>query len=350
MPKDIDLTSKRISFPDSLDELEAINDFLLLRKMTDGLPVVPPTERRVRAFIEYARRRASEVIAVIPPANHPATAEKLAVNAVMAGCKPEYMPIVLAAVEAMTEPQFNLNAIQSTSAPAGPMLIINGPIRHEISLNCSSGLLGPGWRANASIGRAIRLILMNLGGAVPGTVDLATQGWPGKYSLCAGELEEENPWEPLHVERGFRRDESTVTVLGVQGTNAIVEASPDAEDVIKTIEHALVDTGCNNFHTGLGEPALLLCPTHAQLLKRLFPTKNHLKKYLWEKVRAPVEWFSRRYKERPGFLERVVDGTVPMIPQWEDYMVLIGGGPGGFFSTFLPTFGDSLSVTRRIGR
>lgn len=300
--------------------------------------------------MEYTGRDAGEVVAVVPPIKGEASIEKLAINAVMAGCRPEYMPIIVAAVQAMTEPQFNLDGIQTTTSPVTPMLIINGPIRHEINLNCSSGVLGPGWQANATMGRAIRLILLNLGGAVPGKVSMSTHAFPGRYTLCMGELEEENPWEPLHVERGFSMHEDTVTVAGINCVTNICANSSSPEEVIKTIEHSIVNIGSNDFRLGLGESALLLCPMHAHMLKSLFPAKNDLKRHLWERGRAPLEWLSKRHTEHVGFAERVIDGKVPIIRRWQDFMILVAGGPGGLHSPLLTTFGDTKSVTKPIPR
>ncbi|MEK7874017.1 MAG: hypothetical protein AAB502_09215, partial [Chloroflexota bacterium] len=173
------------STPITIDEsLEAINDAFYEKGWTDGLPVVPPTAERIQRMLDYVRRGPSEVVAHLPPTDGEATIEKIAVNAVMAGCRPDYMPVLIAAVEAITEPRFNLNAIQATTNPVAPLTIINGPIRKELNVNCGSNALGQGWRANATIGRAIRLILVNVGGGLPGTVDKATLGMPGKYSFC----------------------------------------------------------------------------------------------------------------------------------------------------------------------
>ena len=149
-------------------------------------------------------------VAVIPPIWGAATVKTLAINAVMAGCLPEYLPVLIAAVEAIADPVFNLYAIQATTHPCAPLLIINGPIREALGMNYSSGSFGPGWRANATIGRAMRLVLLNVGGGYPGVGDMSTQGAPSKFSYCVAENEEENPWEPLHVERGFRPDQSAV--------------------------------------------------------------------------------------------------------------------------------------------
>ena len=347
MSPDVKLSSSRVQVEDSI---EAVSEYLLSKQLSDGLPVVPPTEARVRAFVEYTRKDPKQKIAVVAPLNGEATVEKIAVNAVMAGCKKEYMPVLLAAVSAMAEPQFNLNGMQATTNPIAVLVIINGPIRDELNVNYKSGLLGPGWQANATIGRAVRLIQLTLGGAWPGTVDKATQGSPGKYTFCIAENEEENPWEPLHVERGFKKDESTVTVSGVQGTQNVLESSPDPQELLITIKYALRDVGCNNFHMGKGEPGLLLCPSHVGLIKRIFATKNDFKKWVWENTQVPADWISLRKKEQETWPGREINGKVPMVRRWQDWMIMVGGGDGALHSTFLPTFGDTMSVTRRIER
>src|SRR6185295_19343688 len=183
------------------------------RGYTDGLPVIPPTEPAVRAMLEAANLEPNALLGVVPPEGGPATAEKVAINAVMAGCLPEYFPVVVAAIRAITEPKFNLLGVQTTTNPVGPVLIVNGPIRNEIGVNSGRGCLGPGWRANATIGRAIRLCMLNIGGCPPGDVDKAIHGMPGKLAFCFGEAEEESPWQPLHVDNGYTRQQSTVTAV-----------------------------------------------------------------------------------------------------------------------------------------
>ncbi|MCH9018349.1 MAG: hypothetical protein IIB89_11395, partial [Chloroflexi bacterium] len=184
-----------------VDEFEAVQRMYLERGWTDGLPVVPPTPERVETMLAAAGLPPGDVLAELPPTWGAATVEKLAVNAVMAGCLPEYLPVLIAAVEAISDPVFNLYAIQATTHPCAPLMIINGPIRSALGLNSSSGAYGPGWRANATIGRALRLVLLNVGGAHPGVGDMSTQGAPSKFSYCVAENEEENPWQPLHVDR-----------------------------------------------------------------------------------------------------------------------------------------------------
>src|ERR1700730_17999819 len=153
------------------------------RGFTDGLPVIPPTEAAVRAMLDAVGMQPNELIAVVPPEGGPATAEKVAVNAVMAGCLPEYFPVVIAAMRAVTEPKFNLLGVQTTTNPVGPVLIINGPVRTALKINSGRVCLGPGWRANATIGRALRLCLLNIGGCPPGEVDKAIHGMPGKFTF-----------------------------------------------------------------------------------------------------------------------------------------------------------------------
>ncbi|MEA3154612.1 MAG: hypothetical protein QOK44_2201, partial [Betaproteobacteria bacterium] len=172
------------------DDLEEAYAALYKRRLTDGLPVIPPTDERVGRMLAGLPLEPTRVIAALPPSGGLATVEKIAINAVMAGCLPDYLPVLVAAVGAMAEPQFNLTGIQTTTNPVAPFVLINGPVRQDIEVNCGAGALGPGWRANATIGRAIRLILINIGGATPGDVDKSILGMPGKYTLCLGELEE----------------------------------------------------------------------------------------------------------------------------------------------------------------
>src|SRR5687767_8557692 len=191
------------------------------RGWTDGLPIVPPTEARVREVLRATGRDPLDIVGILPPRQGEATVEKLAVNAVMAGCRPEYFPVVLAAVEALADPLFNLDSVQATTHPVATMLVVNGPIARRIGIQSGYNAFGQGFRANVTIGRAVRLILMNVGGGLPGTGDRATQGSPAKIAYCVAENENDNPWEPLHVEAGLGRDVSTVTAFGCEGPHNI---------------------------------------------------------------------------------------------------------------------------------
>ena len=187
-------------------DYSAINRHYQGQGWTDGLPIVPPTHDDVREFLRFTDREPREVVAVLPPRQGEATVERIAINAVMAGCRPEYLPVILTAVEALTDPAFNLDSIQATTHPVTPLIIVNGPIAREIGINGGYNAFGQGFRANLTIGRALRLLLMNVGGGLPGTGDRATQGTPAKIAYCVAENEEANPWEPLHVEHGFPRE------------------------------------------------------------------------------------------------------------------------------------------------
>ena len=192
------LVSKGFEFDDAADAVE----FYFERGWADGLPVVPPTDDTVRRFLDEAGRAPSDIVATEPTRGRVITAEKVAINVVMAGCLPEYMPVVLAAIEAMDQPKFNLHAITARTMGAAVLTVVNGPVAGRLGMNSGVNVFGPGCRPNATIGRAIRLVLTNVSGASPGELDKATLGHPGKYSFCIAEAEDVSPWSPLHVERG----------------------------------------------------------------------------------------------------------------------------------------------------
>ncbi len=335
--------------------LEAVNDYLYQQNMTDGLPVVPPTEKRVEAMVSGSGRRRDDLLGLMPPLNAPATIEKVAINAVMAGCEPGYMPTVVAAVEAFLQPQAGAHSVQTTTNPAGPMIIINGPVRHELGINCGSGCFGPGTKANATIGRALRLVLVNLGGALPGEVDKAPLGWPGKYtSCCIGENEEDSPFEPLHVERGFSESDSTVTVLPANGMWPITETSPDPEQVLHHVTHGMAVSGHS---AGTMVPAgheniLTMSPVIANLVAKLKPTKAELRQHLFEHARVPLDFYppyrweaSRKRAADLGL--RIENDRYPIVDRPESILVLCAGGKGGLQSCGQSTM-LGLSVTMKI--
>src|ERR1700704_1517098 len=198
------------------DTWEAVNDWFLAHDLTDGLPIVPPTQPRVSAMTDYVERtlgwKASDVIATLAPKQGQATVEKIAANAVMAGCKPEYMQVLIACVQAIADPKFNLDAVQTSTHNTSPLPIVNGPVRRAIDLNWGYNHTGSRWRSTSTIGRALQLTMMNVGGT-PGSINIHTQGHIARFEHCIAENEDENPWAPLHVERGFAADLSTVTVI-----------------------------------------------------------------------------------------------------------------------------------------
>ena len=216
-PRAGEFPRQRVELVRDADPVAAVNRLYRERGWTDGLPIVPPTEIAVLEFLNATDRDPREVIGVLPPRQGEATVERIAANAVMAGCCPEYFPVVLAAIEALADPLFNLDSVQATTHPVAPLIVVNGPIVREIGLNGGYNAFGQGCRANVTIGRAVRLVLMNVGGGLPGSGDRATQGSPAKLAYCVAENEAGSPWEPLHVEAGFPRDASVVTVFGCEG-------------------------------------------------------------------------------------------------------------------------------------
>ncbi|MDO8673252.1 MAG: UGSC family (seleno)protein, partial [Dehalococcoidia bacterium] len=274
------LTSPLVELSEAID---AVYEEVYERGWTDGLPIIPATRERVRAFVDYTGRQPGEIVGEIPPDNKVATIETVAINAVMAGCRPEYMPVILAAIEAVLEPEFGLRDIQVTTNPATPLLIVNGPIRQQLEINSGPNALGQGWRANATIGRALNLLLRNVGGATPGAVSKCTQGQPGRFTMCLGENEEASPWEPLHVERGLSPKQSAVTVVGASGNIQIYAGSKDADRCLTMIAHSITVMGTNNMACYMmpskhSEPVIIMCPSHAQMCADLGMSKQDVKR------------------------------------------------------------------------
>jgi hypothetical protein len=340
--------SARIRLEDSLD---AVNDHFYEQGWTDGLPIVPPTAERVERMLAWTDRDPALELGTMPPSQGIVTIEKLAVNAVMAGCRPEYFPVVVAATEAMLEERFNLYAVQATTHPCSPLLILNGPIASEIGANSRYGAFGPGRRANATIGRAIRLILLNVGGGAPGVLDRATQGQPAKYGYCVAENELENPWSPLHVERGFDRSTSTVTVCGAENPHNLNDhVSSASPGILTMIASSMASMGSNNAYL-YGEPILALGPEHAAILARDGLSKDDVRRHLWRHARIPREqWESGgMYGMMAAPTEAfAAEPALPMFRKPEDLMILVVGAAGRH-SCWMPTFGAvTQSVTRAI--
>jgi hypothetical protein len=339
--------ARRVEAP---DDHEDFNDFCRDRRWSDGLPLVPPTPVRVEAMLRHTRRAPDDIVAAVAPAYGAATIEGIAVNAVMAGCDPHSLPLLVAAVEALCDPAFNLQGIQATTNPVAPWIIVNGPVARELGVNGGVNCLGQGTRANATIGRAVRLILQNIGGALPGEMDRATQGQPGKFTFCCAENEDANPWEPLHVERGFARERSTVTVVGAAGTLNMNSHAKDADDLLRVIADTLAHPTSNDYYFG-GEPWVILSPEHAEVLKLAGLTKTQVKHRLWEASRMAASRlaakdFARVQHTRGAELGRMTAATlVPAAPDAGGIGIIVAGGPGTH-SIYVPTFGQTRAVTR----
>jgi hypothetical protein len=312
--------------------------FLASRGWTDGLPTLAPTPMAVDEMMAAAGLDKSCSLGVIPPLNGIATVEKIAANAVMAGCLPEHFPLVVAATRGMLQAGFKLDGVQTTTGNVAPMLIVNGPCRDDLHINYSSNVLGQGWRANATIGRAIRLILTNIGGATPGLYDKATLGQPAKYTFCIAENEQENPWEPLHVERGLHPGSDAVSVFGCSGINSAVDmASQSAHGLLKTF--ALTMIGAITSGVTSSEALLIICPEHATILAAGGLSKAAIRQELFAAARLPHEKVSAENlvllsKRRPSWFENG-SNEIGAIDKPEDLWIVVAGGKGAK-SAYLP--------------
>ena len=323
---------------------------------TDGLPIIMPTERRVSEFVERSGRDASESIGYIPPLGGAATIQKVAANAVMAGCEAAHMPILIAAVEAVLDPAMNVGGIQCSTHMASPLLIVHGPIRNEIGINSGANAFGQGVRANATLGRALKLILVNIGGSRPGQADKATLGQPGKFTFCIGENEEESPWPGLHVDRGLSPDESAVTVYGAEGPQNINnQAADNPFDILKTVASMMTNLGSNHIFIQ-GESFVALCPEHAQIIASFGWNKGDVQHFLLQNAtrsQADIKAGgiygnnTQNYTLWPRWVDRNDPYCrVPVARRVSDITVIVTGGPGRH-SAYLPGWGTR-SVTRKI--
>jgi hypothetical protein len=338
------LTSKRLEFATADEAIESY----LQRGWTDGLPVVPPTPERVGDFLEYSGRPPSEIIGAEPTKGRVITAEKVAINAVMAGCLPEYGPVVLAAVEALCEPSFNLHAITVSTAGAAVLVAVNGPAASETGLNSGVSLFGPGHRANATIGRAVRLVIGNVTGAAPGVLDKATLGHAGKYTWCIAEAEETSPWEPLHVERGLPADQGAVTVFaGLSPIQVSNGESDRPEEILDSFTDAMFAAGPEQ-----AEMVVVLSPEHVGHFEDAGWSKRQVKEYLYERARRPAtEWAGAGAMAPPEGPN--ADALIPVVQAPEGVTVIVAGGLAGGFSDVIPLWGggsNSRSVTTPVRR
>jgi hypothetical protein len=291
---------------------------------TDGLPIIPASPGTVQRFIAASGRAGDDVIGVLPPRKGRATVEAIAVNAVMAGCRPEYMPVLIAAVEGLTDPRYPLELMQVTTNPMCPFLLVNGPVRKSLEINYGAGCLGPGWRANATIGRAIRLILNNVGGALPGVYSKVSFGSPLRYSYICAENEEENPWTPFHVDRGFRRDDSTVTVFKASNfCNISGGEGVGPDEILRQIA-----TNMPPMYGGGDGVLLLLGVNHAQSLHEAGLTKHDIQERLWRLARLPHGHFAESFVTTECGAGRGDAGTVWRARSPDEIYLAVAGGPG----------------------
>jgi hypothetical protein len=336
------------------DAPAGVSDFLAFaesRRWSDGLPMVPPAEDLVARAVAATGRQAGEVLGLVPPANRGATVGAVAANAVMAGCVPEVMPVVVAAVQAVLEPRFNLQALTTTTHPVTPLVIVHGPVVEELGFNGGPNVFGQGNRANAGVGRALRLVLQNIGQARPGETDRATHGTPGKYAYCIAENAAGSPFTTFHEDRGGG-SRGAVTVIGGEGPHNINDhGSTDAAGILTTIAGTLASLGHNNLYLR-GQLLLILGPEHAEVLARDGYDRRRIQEALHVHPRARVsmagvsEGNLDRYRRTAPHVygDLPEDGMVPMLDSPESLLVLVAGGPGKH-SMLVPTFGTTEVVT-----
>ena len=309
------------------------------RGWTDGLPILPPTRAAVDNMLAATIFKSDFALGTIPPLNGIATIEKLAANAVMAGCSPEYFPLVVAATKGLLQPGFNLDGVQTTTGNVAPVVIVNGPCRSHLKINYGANVLGQGWRANATIGRAIRLILTNIGGATPGLFDKATVGQPAKYTFCFGENEEQNPWEPLQVERGFSTKANTVSVTGCSGVYSAVDmASQTAKGLLKTFALTMIGGLASGVTTT--EVLFVVCPEHAAIFAAAGCSKSSLREELFTLARVAFEKISDENlellsKRRPLWFKSGAAREIGAVDRPEDIWIVVAGGAGAK-SAYIP--------------
>jgi hypothetical protein len=313
-------------------------EMLYERGVTDGLPVVPPSRARVDRMLAGAPwRRPDELIGVLGPQLGKATVEKVAINAVMAGCKPEYFPVVLAGVEGLCDTALCAHGLSITLMSGAPFAIINGPVRAKIGLNSGHNALGHGFRANATIGRALRLVTMNVGGARPHGVTKATMGHPGQYSFLVAENEEKSPWEPLHVERGFKREDSAITLFGGTGFFQVADfGSNTAQRLVSTIGGTM-GGGINNYreYPLMSDTVLVLSPEHANTIARDGWSKADVRKYLWETVVRQPEPGAPPLRGRAAKWA-TAEGAVRKFRSPDAIIIVVAGGTAGRLSVVIP--------------
>jgi hypothetical protein len=321
---------------------------------TDGLPVVPPTPEAVEAAVAALGGDPDFVECRVPPRYGGLTREVLAINLVMAGCKAEYAAVVRAALLALAAPAFNLNGVQATTHMAAPLLVVNGPKAREIGMNGGTNAFGSGNRANATIGRAIRLVLLNVGGAWPGDLDKSTLGHPGKYTYAVAENEAESPFAPYHVEKGFAAEDSTVFVIAAEPPHSVTNhVADDPEGILDSIASAMSTIAHNNAVSS-GHCAVVIGPEHARTIAAKGWTRHDVKSYLHMNAGNLFRElaFDHRYgriynRNLPRWYKREPGSRIPIVPSPDHIHLFVIGGAAGRFSAFIPGWGHMSSPVLR---
>ena len=315
-----------------IDEFE----FFLEKEWSDGLPVVTPTEARVQRMLRGSRRDPEELIGRIPPMMEPATVRTIAIHAVMAGCKPEYLPVVVGGLQLMLREEFNLNGVQGTMHGVAPLMIVNGPYAREIGLHGGNGCFGPGFRANASIGRAIRLMLMNLGGGIAGVASATIFATPLRYTACITENVERSPWDTLAMSKGYSASDNVITCAMVESPRLTFDdVSEDPERLLTGIADSMVAMGSWNMHAR-SDMVVAMGPQHAHLCAQAGLARADVHRSLCERAGRTVRalkgggnWRRERAMAFPIAVDPDDDDCfIPAIKNPEDLQLIVAGGWG----------------------
>lgn len=316
---------------------------------TDGLPVVPPTAERISAMLDAAGLEPGHQLAFIENRQISVTAEKVAINAVMAGCKAEYMPVVAATVEALGDPAYGYHGPATSTGGAAVFMLVNGPIARELDLNSGDNLFAPGWRANATIGRAVRLVMRNVIGTLPGELDRSSLGHAGKYTYCIAENETDSPWPAFHTTRGFAPEQNAVTIFAAY-------APHQYSNRLSATPEGVLDTACAHMKISAGSArqpqyAMVFAGEHQAIMKKAGWTREDVQRYVFEHTKMPVAEFKRinMIAGEPTAADETTLYTLVERPQ--DLLVIAAGGQAGVQSAFIPGWGSkagSQSVTREI--
>lgn len=329
--------ASRIELPDEDD----VYEYCMRAGFSPFLPVVPPTAARVDAHVAATGLEPDRVVGLVPPCYGAATVEKIAANAVMAGCRPEYMPVLLAVVRAACDEGFNLHGVQATTNSATPLVILSGPAAERLGFASGAGVFGNVARANSTVGRALQLVMANLGGARPGEIDMATLGHPGRFSYCIAENHAHSPWEPLHVELGFGARESTVTLFAATGLMEVSEhTARTGAGVLRTIA-ATLSVVWSWRRCGRVDAVVILCPEHAATIAADGFSKRDARDFLFEHTGVPRQAFEHEGTEgtesRESYVEVLIDGE-PHYRKFDDpsqIRIVVAGGTAGKFSAVL---------------
>jgi len=347
MGENIGMESRRqfLELPD--EDPDTIYELFEKHGWGDGLPLVAPTDKRVNEMLSHIEVSPEEVLTVLPPRGGSATFRSVAVNAVLAGCKPEYFPVVVAAVKALGNQRINLRGVNTTTHPVAPLLIVHGKVVDELGFNSGLGVFGPGNRANATVGRAIRLVLLHIAGAAPGPGDASTQGQPSKYTYCIAENQKENPWDSYPITLGVDSDSALTVHCGENPHNFHDMESENIERILDKAASAMTTFGVNNACISGGEWFVILCPEHAATASSQGWSREDVSNYLFEKARMPAGRFREQFNllAWADWMHSLSDDElVPMTQEVENIKVLVSGGAGKH-SCVVPSWGMTRSVT-----